>query len=85
MPVEPNEQMRKWDAMEREALYLLTDPERYPPIWSVPDIGRELDFSDPEAVVRPLRNAGLLHQTADGFVFATPAAFRMVQMVGQVV
>lgn len=26
--------MRKWDAMEREALYLLSDPERYPPIWS---------------------------------------------------
>jgi hypothetical protein len=51
----------------------------------VPDIGRELDFSDPEAVVGPLRNAGLFHQTADGFVFTTPAAFRMVQMVGHVV
>jgi hypothetical protein len=85
MPVEPNEQQRKWDTLERETLYLLADPERYPSIWSVTDIGRELDFSDPEAIVRPLRNAGLLHQTADGFVFATPAAFRMVQMVGQVV
>lgn len=85
MPAEPNEQTRDWDVLERETLYLLTDPERYPSIWSVPDIGRELDYFDAEAVVRPLRNAGLLHQTADGFVFATPAAFRMVQMVGQVI
>jgi hypothetical protein len=85
MQEEPNEQQRKWDTLERETLYLLADPERYPSIWSVADIGRELDFSDPEAIVRPLRNAGLLHRTADGFVFATPAAFRMVQMVGHVI
>jgi hypothetical protein len=85
MQDEPNEQQRKWDVLERETVYLLTDPERYPSIWSVPDIGRELDHYDPDAIVRPLRNAGLLHQTADGFVFATPAAFRMVQMVGHVI
>jgi antirestriction protein len=85
MPAEPNEQERHWDAMERETVYLLTDPERYPSIWSVPDIGRQIDYFDPESVIRPLRNAGLIHQTVDGFVFATPAAFRMVQMVGQVV
>jgi hypothetical protein len=82
---EPNEQLGKWDVMERETVYLLTDPTRYPAIWSVPDIGRELDQHDPEALVRPLRNAGLLHQTADGFVFATPAAFRMVAMVGRII
>ena len=45
MPDEPtpNEQTRKWGAMERDALYLLTDPARYPTIWSVPEIGRQLD------------------------------------------
>jgi hypothetical protein len=86
MPDEnPNEPLREYDAMERETVYLLTDPERHPPIWSVADIGRELETSDPDAVVRPLCNAGLLNRTSEDFVFATPAAFRMVQMVGQVV
>jgi hypothetical protein len=85
MQDEPNEQMRKWDSLERGVVYLLTDPERHPPIWSVPDIGRELDYFDPESVVRPLRGAGLLHQTTDGYVFATPAAYRMVSLLGHVV
>jgi hypothetical protein len=85
MQEEPNEQTRKWDAMERETIYLLTDPERYPAIWSIADMGREIEYFDPEAVIRPLCNAGLIHRTSDNFVFATAAAFRMVQMVGQVV
>lgn len=34
---------------------------------------REIEYRDPEAVVRPLRNAGLIHRTSDDFVFATPA------------
>jgi hypothetical protein len=84
MPGEPNEQERKWDEMERALLYLLTDPDHYPTPWSVPDIGRELDYFDPDAVVWPLRNAGLVHKTTDGFVFATAAAFRMVRIVGHV-
>jgi hypothetical protein len=85
MQDQPNEQMREWDVMERETLYLLTDPDRYPTIWSVADIGREIEHYDADAVLRPLRNAGLIHRTGDGFVFATAAAFRMVQMVGQVI
>jgi len=86
MPEEnPNEQLRKWDAMEREAVYVMTDPERYAPIWSVADLGRELETRDPDAVLRPLVNAGLVHRIADGFVFASAAAFKMVGLVGQVV
>jgi hypothetical protein len=86
MPDEnPNEQPRDYDVMDRETVYLLTDPGRYPPIWSVADVGREIETSDPMAVIRPLVNAGLIHKTSDGFVFATAAAFKMVQMVGQVV
>jgi hypothetical protein len=46
MQEQPNEQMRKWDAMEREALYLLTDPDCYLPIWSIADLGREIEYSD---------------------------------------
>jgi hypothetical protein len=84
MPDEnPNE--RDWEALERETVYLLTDPTRHPPICLVADIGRELEDSDPDAIVRPLVNAGLLHRTSDDHVFATPAAFKMVQMVGHVV
>jgi hypothetical protein len=77
--------MRKWDAMERDALYLLTEADRYPVIWSIPDLGREIDYFDPEPVVRQVRSAGLVHCTSDGSLFATAAAFRMVQMVGHVV
>ena len=84
MQEQPNEQERKWDVMEREILYRLTDPEHYPTIWSIADMGREIEYSDPESVIRPLCNAGLVHRTSDNFVFATAAAFRMVQMVGQV-
>jgi hypothetical protein len=71
--------------MEREAVYLLTDPEHHPPIWSLADLGRQIETSDPMAVIRPLRDAGLLHRTSEGFVFATPAAYKMVGLIGQVV
>jgi len=85
MPEQPNEQSHHWDVMEREMVYLLTDPAQHPPIWSVADIGRELEARDPDAVVRPLVNAGLVNRTSDGYVFATPAAYKMVALVGQVI
>ena len=81
---EPNEQAEKWDGLEREAIYLLTDPDSFPTIWSMADLGRELDHFDPVAVIRPLRLAGLVHRTSDGFVFASPAAYKMVGLVGHV-
>jgi hypothetical protein len=37
------------------------------------------------AVIRPLRDAGLINLTAENYVFATPAAYKMVSLVGQVV
>lgn len=85
MQAEPtHEQPRDWDVMEREAVYLMTDPDHHPPIWSLTDLGREMETSDPMAVIRPLLNAGLLHRTGD-CVFATPAAYKMVGLIGQVV
>jgi hypothetical protein len=83
MQAEPT--LRAYDVMEREAVYLLTDPKRHPAIWSVGDLGREIEARDPDAVIRPLITSGLIHRTTDGFVFATPAAFRMVSLVGHVV
>ncbi|MGP0103510.1 MAG: hypothetical protein ACLPUT_18050 [Solirubrobacteraceae bacterium] len=69
--------------MERSVVYLLTGCA--PTIRSIADIGRELEYNDPAAVVRPLVNAGLLYRTSDGFVFATPAAFHVTALVGHVV
>jgi hypothetical protein len=76
---------RDFGDMELSVVYLLTDPERQPTVWSVPDIGREIDYFDPESIVYPLRRAGLVHKTSDGFVFATAAAFHLVSLVGHVI
>jgi hypothetical protein len=77
-------QERDFDGLEREAVYLMTSSEQ-PPIWALADIGRELETTDPEALVRPLVNAGLLNRTSEDFVFATPAAFKWVELVGHVI
>lgn len=77
--------LRAFDVMELEAVYLMTDPEQHPPIWSMADLGREMATHDPMAVIRPLRDAGLLNLTSENYVFATPAAYKMVALVGKVV
>jgi hypothetical protein len=83
MPDENPTPAEQWDATERDILYLLTGDDL--PIWSVEDIGRDIDNpGHAEDAVRSLRTAGLIYQTSDGYVFATRAAFRLVQMVGQV-
>jgi|CZKG01.1.fsa_nt_gi hypothetical protein len=74
-----------WEGAELAALNLLTDPCHYPTLWSMEDIGRELEHRDPEAIVRPLVNAGLLYRMGDALVFATPAAFHLTSLVGHVV
>lgn len=79
------DQLDKYDILEREVLYLLTDPDHYHPVWSPEEIGRELDTYDPMAAINPLVRAGLIHRTSDGFVFAARPAARMVELVGQVV
>jgi hypothetical protein len=73
---------RDWGQMERSVVYLLTDPCCQPTVWSVADIGRELEYFDPEALTRPLCGKGLLHRIGEGFVIATPAAFHMASLVG---
>jgi hypothetical protein len=74
------------DGAERDLLYLLTEPGDGQPVWSVPDLARQLaNTRDADVAISGLLQAGLIYQTSDGFVFASRAAVRMVQMVGQVV
>lgn len=74
----------RFDVTEREVVYLLTGDDL--PMWSIEDIGRDLeDPAGVEDAIRGLRNAGLINQTNEGYVFATRAAWRMVQIVGQLI
>ncbi|HYM44778.1 MAG TPA: hypothetical protein VES65_01275 [Solirubrobacteraceae bacterium] len=76
----------EWDELERDALYLLTEPDSGQPLWSVEDIGRALEQPDRAIdAVRGLHRASLIHRTSDGYVFASRAGVRLVQIVGQVV
>jgi len=69
--------------LELLALHAMTGDEQQ--VWSVEDLGREFDDLDRMTdAVRGLRTAGLIHQTSDGFVFATRAAVRLVEIVGKV-
>jgi hypothetical protein len=79
---------QQWDGYEREALYTLVpgDDQGWQGMWSVEDVGREIDHSDdPMAVLRPLINAGLVHEPAKGYVFASRAGIKAVAMIGKVV
>jgi Mn-dependent DtxR family transcriptional regulator len=76
--------LHPWDEIERNTLYLLTEPNDGQPLWSLQDIGREMETSEPQTVVNALRRAGLVNITSDGYVFATRPAVRLVQLVGHV-
>jgi hypothetical protein len=85
MPDQSTPEPRNFGDMERDVVYLLTDPCRQPTLWAVPDIGRELDYFDPQCVIEPLLRVGLIYKTSDGFVFASPAAFHLTSLVGHVI
>jgi predicted transcriptional regulator len=80
---DPNPIVAEDNETERELLYLLTGDDL--PLWSIWDLARALDRGKyVKDTIRSLRRNGLVNQTSDGYVFATRAAFRMVQVVGQV-
>jgi len=87
MPDEnPNEGMlHPLDEIERNVLYLLTEPNDGQPLWSPEDIGREIESKDPLMHIRGLQRAGLVNITSDGYVFATRPRVRLVQLIGHVV
>ena len=73
------------DIHERDVLYLLTDPEENQPLWSIKDLAREMEVSTIIDSVRAVERAGLVNLTADGYVFATRPAVRLIQLVGRVI
>jgi hypothetical protein len=81
------DQVDRWEGQERDALYALVpgDDQDYMSIWSLDDLGREIDYFDPMAVLRPLITAGLAHEPAKGYVCASRAGVKAVAMIGKVV
>lgn len=74
----------RYDAIERDILYAITDPEDCQPLWSVEDLAREMDCPTVIDHINSLQRAGLVNRTSDGHVFATRAAVRHIQIVGRV-
>jgi hypothetical protein len=54
---------RAFDETERDVLYLLTEPKDCQPLWSVEDVGREIESTDPMTPILGLRRAGLINRT----------------------
>jgi hypothetical protein len=69
---------------QREILYALTSPEDNQPLWSLEDLAREME--DPNIIdsIKALQRSGLVNRTSEGYVFATRAAVRQIQIIGRV-
>lgn len=73
------------EAQRRMVLYLLTGVGGAQPLWSVEDLGRELESADAaDVAVTELLRGGLAYRTADGFVFASRAGTVAVETIGYV-
>jgi hypothetical protein len=78
-----DEPVRDSDLDERDVIYLLTDREgqRH---WSVQEVGNEIESPGRAAdALRGLARAGLIHRDSDDFVFATRAAIRYRELIGE--
>lgn len=67
---------------ELQIIYLLTDRDDNQGLWTIEDLARELDKRDIMPYVHRLHEAGIIHRTSDGHIFASRAAIRQVQLVG---
>lgn len=78
---DPTEDVRSFEELERDVLHALTLESAR--VWSVDDLGHAIN-SQIGAVdaVAGLLAAGLIHKTADGFVFASYAGCRAVATLG---
>jgi hypothetical protein len=78
----PTDLARASDQLERDVIYLLTDPEgqRH---WSVAEVGSEIeDMAGAQDALQSLSRAGLIHTDSDGFVFAARSALRFRELAG---
>jgi hypothetical protein len=73
------------NAVQRDILYLITEPEDNQPLWTIDDLAREMDDRAVIDKVNELHRAGLVHRTSEGYVFASRAAVRHIQLVGRVI
>jgi hypothetical protein len=73
------------EAVQRDILYALTEPDDNQPLWTIEDLAREMEDRGVIDNVNALHRAGLVHRTSDGYVFASRAAVRHIQLVGRVV
>lgn len=68
------------EQVEHRVLYLLIEEQ---PLWSIGDLGREVESEDDAHVaVQELLGAGLVERAGDGCVFATRPAVRLVELIG---
>lgn len=72
------------DRLERDVIYLLTDRPEGQRHWSVQEVGSEIESQgDAADALRALARAGLIHRDSDDFVFATRAAIRYRELIGE--
>lgn len=82
MPVSPNPLAREDDKFDQAILALLLNSDNPRP-WSIQELVLEIgDRVIVQDTLSRLRGAGLAHQMADGFAFATRAAVRAAQLSG---
>jgi hypothetical protein len=70
------------DAVQLDILYALTEPGNNQPLWTIEDLAREMEDRGVIDKVNALHRAGLIHRTSDGYIFASRAAVRQIQLVG---
>jgi len=76
------DRVSRFEAVERERANRPRRPAVVVDSRPQPQDGPRTDVID---YVNGLHRAGLVNKTSDGYVFATRPAFRLVQMVGQVI
>lgn len=75
---------RASDQLERDVIYLLTDRPEGQRHWSVQEVGNEIESQGAAAdALHALARAGLIHRDSDDFVFATRAAIRFRELIGE--
>jgi hypothetical protein len=80
MPIENATPDLSPTVIQRQVLWLLAEEQ---PLWSPADLGREInDRIGAIDAIAGLRRGGLVYSTSDGFVFASYAGVRAIEIIG---